>query len=570
MSFRVVVAVLVALCAGIYVLFAIATRPPEAPAHHVFINGHVLTMDQRNTVAQAVSVRGDRIEAIGSSEAILALVSDRTDVTDLRGRTLMPGFIDAHGHFPGSGQVVFSADLRSPPIGGVDSMAVLLQTLKAQAERRPEGWVTGFGYDDTLLAEGRHPSRYDLDKVSTTRPVLATHVSGHLVALNSAALAALGITAQTPDPAGGHIVRDPTSASGLEPLGVLEETAARLAMEKQFDIGLLDAVKMTTTAAREYLAQGVTTASAGGMPLAAITGMPLLSRFNVFPQRLVAFPLLEDVQDDLFSGEVQLAQWEDGRVTIPRVKILADGSIQGYTGYLSQPYHTPYKGDADYRGYPSVALQDLVGQVAELYRLRIPLAIHANGDASIDDALDAIELALAQHPWPEARPLLIHAQMARKDQIERMAALGVSPSFFSAHTYYWGDRHRDIFMGPERAATMSPAAWALEEGVRFTSHMDTPVTPMLPLQAVWSQVTRQSTSGAVIGPEQRIDRLSALRAVTIDAAWQAFLENDIGSIEAGKLADLVILSGDPLVVEDVRDIVVERVFIGGATVYSRR
>jgi predicted amidohydrolase YtcJ len=150
-----------------------------------------------------------------------------------------------------------------------------------------------------------------------------------------------------------------------------------------------------------------------------------------------------------------------------------------------------------------------------------------------------------------------------------MAALGVTPSFFSAHTYYWGDRHAAIFMGPDRAANMSPARWALEAGVRFSSHLDTPVTPMLPLQAVWSQISRESTAGVVIGPEQRIDRTSALRAVTIDAAWQVFMDDKIGSIEPGKRADLVVLSDNPLTAGDVRSIKVDRTVIDGATVYSR-
>ena len=167
--------------------------------------------------------------------------------------------------------------------------------------------------------------------------------------------------------------------------------------------------------------------------------------------------------------------------------------------------------------------------------------------------------------------ILIHSQMARQDQVARMKALGVTPSFFSAHTWYWGDRHRDIFMGPERAAAMSPAAWAQQYDVRFSSHLDTPVTPMLPLQAVWSQVHRQTTGGDVLGPEQRVGVMDALRAVTIDAAWQVFQEDNRGSLEPGKYADLVVLSGNPL--DDpmaMRDLKVERTVIGGATLYRRQ
>lgn len=570
MSIRVVASIFSAFIIGLWVLFSIATRPPEAPSHQVFINGDVLTMDSNNRVVEAISVRGDRIDNVGSSEAMLALVDDSTQVIDLRGRTLMPGFVDAHGHFPASGQVVFSTDLNSPPIGDVDDIDEVIDRLQQMAEARPDGWVMGWGFDDTMIAEQRHLTRDDLDRVSATRPVVVMHISGHLTSANSAALAAVNIDENTADPEGGHIQRDLSSPDRRRPNGVLEETAARTVVKQMYDIGISDGVRMLTLAAASYLEQGVTTASAGGLPLSASKGLGPLSRFNVFPQRVALFPLYEEVMDKVINDDWNPRKLEGGRVTVPRVKIIADGSIQGFTGYLSEPYYVAYKGDMHYRGYPSVLREKLMEQVDGLYARRIQVAIHGNGDASIDDALDAIEAAAKKYAWAEARPLIIHAQMTRRDQIDRMAALGVTPSFFSAHTYFWGDRHAAIFMGPERASNMSPAKWALDAGVRFSSHMDTPVLPMLPLQAVWSQVERKSTSGAVIGPHQRISRVDALRAVTIDAAWQVFMDDDVGSIESDKLADLIILSGNPLKVEDMRELKVDRTFIGGAEVYSRR
>ena len=569
MNWRVGLSVALAFTGGLMVLIAIVIRPIATPQHEIFVNGHVLTMDSSGTIAEAVSLRDGRIEAIGRSEAVLEAADDQTSIVDLRGRTLMPGFVDAHGHFPGSGQTVFSADLNSPPIGDITSMPQLLERLQGFARARPDGWIVGHGYDDTLILEKRHPTRDDLDQVSMERPVAVIHVSGHLAVANSVALAVLGIDEYTPDPEGGVIVRDPQSADGRRPNGVLEETAARVVWEHALDLSAMDGLRMTTQAAEEYLRVGVTTASAGGMPTPVAKLLRLLSRLNQFPQRVALFPLFEEIGKDLFTGDAALDDYAGGRVSVPRVKIIADGSIQGYTGYLTEPYYLPFKGDAGYRGYPSVARDELFIQVAGLYERRIRVAIHCNGDASIDDGLDAIEAAMLAHPWPEARPLIIHAQMTRKDQIDRMAQMGVTPSFFSAHTYYWGDRHAAIFMGPERAANMSPARWALDAGVRFSSHLDTPVTPMLPLQAVWSQTERKSTSGVVIGPAQRIEREAALRAVTIDAAWQVFMHDEIGSIEPGKRADLVVLSDNPLTAPDVRDIRVDRTLIDGATVYQR-
>ena len=570
MTYRVGLLVSAAFLLGLYLLFQIATRPPEAPEHQVFVNGQILTMNAENRVAEALSVRGAKVSRVGSTEEILAEVTDKTVVTDLRGRTLMPGFVDAHGHFPGSGQVVFSTDLNSPPIGNIEDMSQLMERLKDAHEARPDGWLTGFGYDDTLLAEGRHPTREDLDQISATRPIAIGHVSGHLYAVNSAALAEIGIDESTPDPEGGVIQRDPNSPDGRRPNGVLEETASRQVLLKALDIGITDGIRMTTHAAREYLQAGVTTASAGGMPLGLAKLLGPLSQLNVFPQRVALFPLLEEVESEVLSGEWRPEALAAGRLSLPRVKIIADGSIQGYTGYLSEPYYEPYKGDVSYRGYPSVSRDDLFRQVAGLHIQKIQYAIHVNGDASVEDALDAIEAAQQSQPWPDARPLFIHAQMSREDQIQRMAQLGVTPSFFSSHTYYWGDRHAAIFMGPERAANMSPAGWALDAGIRYSAHADTPVTPMLPLQVVWSQVNRITTGGAVLGRHQRVAPMAALRAVTIDAAWQVFMDDSVGSLEPGKLADMVVLSGSPLESSDVRELLVERTFIGGAEVYTRR
>ena len=570
MTYRVGLSVLAAFLLGLYLLFQIATRPPEAPEHQVFVNGKILTMDAENRVLDALSVRGEKVSRVGSTEEILAEVTAKTLVTDLRGRTLMPGFVDAHGHFPGSGQVVFSTDLNSPPIGNIEDMSQLLARLKDAHEARPDGWLTGFGYDDTLLAEGRHPTRKDLDQISATRPIAIGHVSGHLYAVNSAALAELGIDESTPDPEGGIIQRDPNSPDGRRPNGVLEETAAREVLLKALDIGITDGIRMTTHAAREYLQAGVTTASAGGMPLGLAKLLGPLSQLNVFPQRVALFPLLEEVESEVLSGEWRPEAIAAGRLSLPRVKIIADGSIQGYTGYLTEPYYEPYKGDVLYRGYPSVSRDDLFRQVEGLHLQKVQYAIHVNGDASVEDALDAIEAAQESQPWPDARPLFIHAQMSRQDQIQRMAQLGVTPSFFSSHTYYWGDRHAAIFMGPERAANMSPAGWALDAGIRYSAHADTPVTPMLPLQVVWSQVNRITTGGAELGRHQRVAPMAALRAVTIDAAWQVFMDDSIGSLEPGKLADMIVLSGSPLGSSDVRELLVERTFIGGAEVYTRR
>jgi hypothetical protein len=423
----------------------------------------------------------------------MAQVDDDTEVIDLRGRTMLPGFIDAHGHFPGSGMRVIAADLNSPPIGDKNSMVDVLAALRQQAAKTAPGeFVAGFGYDDTLLAEKRHPTRAELDSVSTEHPVVALHVSGHMLVANSLALASVGIDADTPDPEGGVIGRDPGSR---EPNGLLEETARLELIRQMQNLNLMDTYRLMKAAAIEYSAVGVTTAQSGGVSKGLATGLSWFSKLGVIPQRLILFPFETEWGDALLNGEYDPADYNSDKVVMGAIKLVADGSIQGYTGYLSEPYYTAYHSDARYRGYPAMPRGKLFAQVEALHRAGFQIAIHGNGDAAIDDILDAFEAAQKAHPVADPRMILIHAQMAREDQIARMKALGVTPSFFTAHTWYWGDRHRDIFLGPQRAAQISPSKWALDHGLRFTSHLDTPVTPMLPLQAVWSQVERITHGG---------------------------------------------------------------------------
>ncbi len=569
MSWKTIAAVLLAMGVGIGVLFSIAFRIPAPPQHEVFVNGQVLTMDTQNTIVEAISIRNGKVEAIGTTGDIMAGVGDQTTVNDLRGRTLMPGFIDAHGHFPGSGLTVVSADITSPPVGIHTTMAEVMATMKRRAEQTDPGeWVTGFGYDDTLLIEQRHPSRAELDAVSSEHPVAITHVSGHMLVANSMALASVGIDANTPDPEGGVIGR---RAGSREPNGLLEETARMDIMNaQQASMGVMDFYKMVKYANAEYAALGVTTAQSGGVTPAMLEGLVIFSKYGLVQIRMVLFAFEDAYGDKLFEGAFDPEALRTDMLTAPAVKIVADGSIQGYTGYLSQPYHVAYHGDESYRGYPAVLRDNLFETVEKLHRAGFQLAIHGNGDESIEDILDAFEAAQKAHPVADPRLILIHSQMARKDQIARMKALGVTPSFFTAHTWYWGDRHRDIFMGPERAANMSPGKWAQDIGLRYSSHLDTPVVPMAPLQAVWSMVHRGSYGGDVIGSDQRVGVMEALRAVTIDAAWQIREEDNRGSLEAGKWADIVVLDDDPLTdTLNLREIEVERTLVGGVTIYKR-
>jgi predicted amidohydrolase YtcJ len=313
----------------------------------------------------------------------------------------------------------------------------------------------------------------------------------------------------------------------------------------------------------------VTTVQNGLTPASLIAPMQWMVRLGLITPRIVIWPSME-VADAILAGDLERPESAEPDLFIGAIKLVADGSIQGYTGYLSEPYHVPPGDDPEFRGYPRIGREELIERVSRYHEAGFQLAVHGNGDASIEDILDAFEQAFEKHPRADARPIIIHAQMARPDQLTRMAALEVVPSFFSLHTFYWGDRHRQLFMGPERAARMSPAATALEKGVRFTIHCDVPVVPLEPLRLVWSAVNRKTRSGFVVGPEERIDAMQALRAVTIDAAFSMFLDEDLGSLEVGKLADLAILSASPLEHPETIDrLTVAETIRGGETIYRR-
>lgn len=540
----------------------VALAQPAGAPHAIYVNGTIITMGGPAPTAEAVSVTHDRIVAVGRDADIRATATSGTRVVDLQGRTMLPGFIDAHSHFPSSGiNALFVVSLSSPPVGAVSSIDDVVAALRKKAAATPAGeWIRGAGYDQTLLKEGRHPTRADLDKASGQHPILISHASGHLAVANSLALRLAGVTARTPNPAGGVIQRDDRTK---EPNGVFEEDWQAVSRLVPAYTGeqIREAIQW---AVRDYASSGVTTATIAGGGVspalqAAVDAGAVPLRVDAMSYDSPKLPPARPVgSKTLRSGRT--------------VKLVADGSIQGYTGYLSAPYHVPYHGDRAYRGYPRDSRDALTAQVKRLNRLGYQLAIHANGDAAIDDVLAAYGEAQNDFARSDTRFRIEHAQMARPDQLDRMKALGVSPSFFVSHAYFWGDQHRDIFMGPDRAARLSPLASARRRGIRFSIHLDAPVTPMRPLQAVWSAVNRLTRTGRVVGPDERLTPAEALRAVTIDAAWQSHDEANTGSIEPGKLADFVVLAENPLSVERVRirDIQVAETIVGGTTIFPAK
>jgi len=557
--------------------------PAKPPALQAFINANVLTMHAEQPTAEAVLIEGDTIIAVGTTQQITAMVQthpsrSKVKVHDLTGKTLMPGIIDAHSHFPGSGVYEFAADLNAPPIGNVENIDQLQAVLRDLDNTTDDGsWLFGLGYDDSQMTDARHPLRAELDAVSSKRPILILHVSGHLGVVNSVALRELGIDVNSEPPTGGYYGKN----SEGQLTGLLVETAVNDALRRATDYSTLQTLTIVKRASREYAAKGVTTVQNGAAGKHHIAGLKWASKLAVVPQRIIAWPAHGAFNDQELAS---LKSDNGAKFEVGAIKLVVDGSIQAYTGYLSKPYHVPPKrvfdhtpsnnddphDDESFRGKPVINRESLTALVDTYFSKNQQLAIHGNGDAAIDDVLYAVEQAQLKYPESELRTVLIHAQMARKDQLRKMQSLSITPSFFSAHTYYWGDRHRRLFMGPSRAAAMSPAKSAQDLGLPFSIHLDTPVVPMQPMRLIWSAVNRESSSGKIIGRQERISRLQALRAITLDAAYQIYREDSLGSIEVGKQADLLVLDNDPTDQNnDLLGITVLSTLVAGVEIYQR-
>ena len=532
----------------------------------IFNNGTILTMDAGNSTAEAVAVRNGRVEAVGTNQEVNQLISDECVVVDLKGKTVIPGFIEAHGHFPWSGFDAVGVNLNSPPIGTMTCISEVIESLKKKAVETEKGkWVFGTGYDDTNLVEKRLLTRADLDEVSIDPPVFVNHISGHIGMANRLALEAAGIDANTPNPEGGVISRD---AKTDEPTGVLEEAANFMVFQLATNFTMEENLAIIKWSVEDYARNGVTTVQAGFTNEKLLSGLSAASKYGQIPLRIITWPDPE-LSEKIIEGKIEAGAHNTEIFQIGAVKIIGDGSIQGYTAYLSEPYHVPFKDDKDYRGYPVTERKVLVELVKKFHQAGRQLAIHGNGDATIDDIIYAVDQAQKEYPRKDHRHIIVHCQTARYDQLDQMKRLGITPSFFSAHAYYWGDRHYNIFLGPQRACRQNPAKTALNKGIPFSIHLDTPVTPINPLLLVWSAVNRLSTGGNIIGGDERISALQALRATTIDAAWQVFQEDNRGSVEVGKYADLVVLSDNPLQQPDtINNIKVLETIVGGRTIYE--
>ncbi|MEQ1783606.1 MAG: amidohydrolase [Hyphomonadaceae bacterium] len=534
----------------------------------IYFNADILTLVDTAPVANAVAVRDGRILAVGELKDVRAAAGPRAALRDMSGRTIVPGLIDAHGHFASVARVLSLADLQPPPSGGVSNMAELLSALQDWRNRNPAAaWIQGVGYDDSLLAEHRHPTRDDLDTISEDIPIALTHVSGHLMSCNSACLAASGITAATEDPKGGVIRRRPGSR---EPNGVLEEAAIQLVIAKLPRPTPAQTQADLRKTQDYYASYGITTVQEGGASQRDVADLRTYASKGDLHLDVVAY--VQHTRLPELAPDFAVSRTYDNHFRIGGIKLTLDGSPQGKTAWLTEPYLMAPDGlPKDYRGYATLDDAQVDRITGAAFARNIQVLMHANGDAAIDQMIGAVSRAEAANGPGDRRPVMIHAQTVREDQLDLMKAKGIIPSFFVTHTYFWGDWHRDSVFGEPRAVRISPLKSAGARGLPFTIHNDSPVVPPDMMRLMWSAVNRTTRSERTLGPEQRISPLDALKAITKDAAYQYFEEDQKGTIEVGKLADFTVLSQDPLQVQPdrIKDIRVLETIKEGATIFLR-
>ena len=537
----------------------------------LYLNGDIITMRGNSPeYKEAIIVKDKAIQFVGSKEEAMKFVGNNFKVIDLKGNTLLPGFIDGHAHFASFSAQAIGAKILPPPDAGAKDIPSLIKILKkwnTPDNRALTGWIFGMGFDDSVLEEKRFPTKHDLDQVSTEYPIMIVHISGHFAVVNSKALELLEITSTTKNPEGGIIRRE----NGTEPNGVLEELAAIPYMLKVLNPTSKEAAEHFFEAGQEMaLSYGYTTAQEGR----AMENHELLvaaSQSGKLKLDVVSYV------DYLFVDKFMKSKWNSSNYhnhyRIGGVKLTLDGSPQGRTAWRTLPYLIPPDGaKKGYLGYPAIPKDSSVMAIYDkAFKNNWQIHTHANGDAAMDQMIRTMEPVAIKYGNKNRRNVLIHGQYIREDQLDSFKDLDVIASLFPLHTFYWGDWHKEI-IGDSLGNTISPTRTALNKGLKITIHTDAPVALPNLMRMVGISVDRKSRSGQIIGEKERLSPYEALQSITSWSAYQHFEENKKGTLEVGKLADMIILDKNPLKVSpsEIKQIKVLETIKEGVSVYNRQ
>jgi predicted amidohydrolase YtcJ len=542
-----------------YAIFLTALALPE-PADLIVLSAKVVTMDAKLPAAEAFAVRTGKFASVGSNENIKLLAGPQTRVLDLGGKTVVPGFIDAHTH----PRPIYDEDSPWYNIDAgpdrVKTMPDLIAAIRRKAGKSPKGMlITGSGYQETKL--GKHPTRLDLDKATTEHPVVISHSSGHLSVCNSAALELAKVTRNTPDPPGGEFQRDESG----EPTGLLKERATgivRSACPRQ-DVTDADKVAGYRTCLRLFLANGLTGVHVAGTDPSSAKLLAAARRKDC-PVRL--YIMLRENYIDQAVELKQATAADDWDVRYGAIKSFHGNSLSGQTAWL----YEPYANRADYFGLPPARSRaNLEALVLRIHKAGLQSCIHSNGDREIDMVLDAYEAALKEAPRHNHRHRIEHCSIVNEAILKRIKALDL---VIAPHSYIYEHGDKIENFGSPRWDWMFPNRSLIDQGTVVAGNSDYPVSAAVPLLRIHDLVNRTSAEGKIYGPKQRCTVDQALRAFTLGSAYAEFAEEHKGSIETGKLADFVVLDHDPRKVDPkaIKDITVLRTVIGGETVFEKQ
>ncbi len=526
----------------------------------------IVTLDPNLPTATHVAVRDGRILAVGGADCAEPWGDFVTD-DRFAGNVLVPGFVEGHSHMMAGAMWAFTYagyQDRIDPEGKVwpgltDIDAVIAGLKSAVANLAPGEPLIAWGFDPIFLPTDRL-NKTHLDAVATDRPVAVMHSNFHLLTVNSKALEMAGYTRETN---AEGVAKGPDG----EPNGELQEMAAMFPLMRRLKIdfrALARTEKAMLGFARTAMRVGVTTATDlfNELPEEDVAALLKVTAADDFPLRILpALNGVTQIGSAVSERMAELAPRSIDKLRFKIVKVMADGSIQGYTARLKWPgYITGHP-----NGIWNMPPAQLAAQIEGLHAAGVHMHIHVNGDEASEVALDAIEAAVKKHPRGDHRHTLQHCQMADEAQFRRMAALGLCVNLFANHVWYFGDQHHDLTMGPDRANRIDACRSALDAGVPLAIHSDAPVTPMGPLHVAWCAVNRVTPSGRVLGAHQRISVQEALRAITLGPAYTLGMDDEIGSIECGKKADFAVLGEDPGSVDPMalKDIPVLGTVLGG-------
>lgn len=531
----------------------------------LFYGGNIMTMERKNDYVEAVYIVDGKIEQVGSLDLFKQQMDDvRVEKINLQGKTMLPGFIDTHSHISLVGPFLKFVDLSE--CKNHQDIIDKLSAYKQSKQLADDEMIIGFGYDHNYLTEKSHPTKDVLNQVSTDHPVFVSHVSVHVGCANDAGLKLLDIDENTEELTRGVIGRDEHTS---EPNGYLEEEAWFLAHRILFNHSSQELEELVTKAQEVYVKNGITTVQDGKTSIDILKLFQTINDKNKFNVDVVAY--LEVAEED---GDIKEAldnyRNYDNNLKVGGYKLFLDGSPQGKTAWLSEPYEN----EESYAGYPWYTDDQVEQFISKSIEDNAQLLVHCNGDAASEQLLNCYEEALSISENPnkhELRPVMIHCQTVRDDQLERMKRLSMIPSIFVTHTYYWGDVHLKN-LGEKRGHKISPARTAFEKELIVNFHQDSPILKPDILELIWSAVNRVTRGGKVIGKDEQIEVYDALKAVTINGAYAYFEEDMKGSITEGKLADLVILDENPLDVDKmaIKDIQVLETIKEGTTIYKAK